>query len=288
MVKKLRTKNFLLLALCLLYTADPLVWAAETVKSSSANLDKTLRQSNRLVVRFKANDLPPGLSVAQINESLRKPLTIKKLNEIQAAAGMQLTEHEPLSNGAHLLSMPGPSDKVGMEKAIAAIRALANVEYVEEDRIMNIQAAPNDMYYGNLWGLQPVVSVAPRAPGGTGSYGADFESAWNINTGTGVVVAVVDTGITSHPDIVGVNNGVGPNGNLVSAGYDFISDCRMRNTCAAKTSNSLAVTSPSPTATDLGDYITAQDIKDNPTLFPGPDTYNSSWHAPMLRAPLRH
>ena len=272
MVKKLRTKNLLLLALCLLYTADPLVWAAETVKSSSANSDKTLRQSNRLVVRFKANDLPPGLSVAQINESLRKPLTTKKFNEIQAAAGMQLTEHGSLSNGAHLLSMPGSSDKVGMKKAIAAIRALANVEYVEEDRIMNIQAAPNDEYYGNLWGLHPVARVATPAPGGTGSYGADFESAWNINTGTGVVVAVVDTGITSHPDIVGSN------GNLVSAGYDFISDCRMRNTCAAKTSNSLAVTLPSPDATDLGDYITAQDIKDNPTLFPGPDPYNSSWH----------
>jgi subtilisin family serine protease len=63
---------------------------------------------------------------------------------------------------------------------------------------------PSDPYYvnGSLWGLN-------------GRYGVSAPGAWTRNRGAAsVVVAVIDTGSTSHPDL---------NANTV-AGYDFISD----------------------------------------------------------------
>ena len=245
--------------------------AAEIGKANYAPPNTAPRVSDRLIVKLRPNYLPKGLSVAQISTELSRPFAAQTVSQMQAAAGINMTEMHALSNGAHVFSIPGPPNKQAIDRAIAGIAGLANVEYAEEDTILTIQTAPNDTYYptgptGNpgQWGMWPVSAMASPAPGGTGSYGANFETAWLTNTGTGVVVAVVDTGITPHVDIVGPAGTVFPaTGNLVSPGYDFITDCRVRGSCAATTLAASAVVAASPDATDLGDFIA-----------PG----NSSWH----------
>ena len=284
---KRNTRNAVLLALSIIGAAIFLpALAAGIGKSSYVPPNISPPVSDRLIVKLRPNSLPKGLSVAQISTELSRPFTAQTVSQMQAAAGVAVTELHALSNGAHVLSIQGQPSKQAIDRAIAGIGGLADVEYVEEDAILTTQSAPNDTYYttgpsGNpgLWGMQPVSPVALPAPGGTGSYGADFETAWLTNTGTGVVVAVVDTGITPHVDIVGTAGTVSPaTGNLVSPGYDFTTDCRKRGTCAATTASASAYIAPSANATDLGDFISAQDIIDNPTLFPGPSPSNSSWH----------
>ncbi len=71
----------------------------------------------------------------------------------------------------------------------------------------------NDVYYSYLWNLQAE---------STTDYGVNAESVWPISTGAGVVVGVVDTGITAHPDLTGSSTAT-VGGNVI-AGYDFISD----------------------------------------------------------------
>ncbi len=269
---KRSTKNAVSFAFSIIWTlgSTPAL-AAEIGKANYAPPNTAPRVSDRLIVKLRPNYLPKGLSVAQISTELSRPFAAQTVSQMQAAAGINMTEMHALSNGAHVLSIPGPPNKQAIDRAITGIAGLANVEYVEEDAILTIQTAPNDTYYptgptGNpgLWGMWPVSAVASPAPGGTGSYGADFETAWVTATGTGVVVAVVDTGITPHVDIVGDAGSVSPaTGNLVSPGYDFITDCRVRGTCAATTLAASAVVAASPDATDLGDFIA-----------PG----NSSWH----------
>ena len=266
------------------------VLAAEIVKANNVVPNNPARVSDRLIVKFKANNLPKGLSVAQISAQLSQPLTAQTVAQLQTAAGAALTEMHAISNGAHVLAVAGQPNRQALDNSIARIRSLPNIEYVEEDRIQTAQLVPNDSFYTTtppgypgLWGMWPVtVAASAPAPGGTGSYGADFQSAWNTVTGTGVVVAVVDTGITPNVDIVGPGGTVaaGTGSNLVSVGYDFITDCRVRGTCAATTASGSEVVAASPGATDLGDFISSADCTTPGSLFnvPGCTVSNSSWH----------
>ncbi len=84
---------------------------------------------------------------------------------------------------------------------IASFEVSADVEWAEPNRIRRpmLQTTPNDPFYGFQWHYDLV-----RLP-----------QAWDITTGdSAVIVAVLDTGERSHPDL---------NANTV-AGYDFISD----------------------------------------------------------------
>lgn len=280
-----------LLALLIIGAADFLpALAAGIGKEDYASPNNIAPISDRLIVKLRPNYLPKGLSVAQISAELSRPFGAETVTQIQAAAGVNLTEIHALSSGAHVLSIPGKPRRQAIDQAIAGIARLPDVEYVEEDRIMTPQAAPNDTYYttgpsGNpgLWGMWSVSPVASPAPGGTGSYGADFVTAWNTTTGTGVVVAVVDTGITPHVDIVGSGGTISPaTGNLVSPGYDFTTDCRRRGTCRATTLSASAVVAASPNATDLGDFISTADSTTVGSYFYGLPASPSSWHGTHL------
>ncbi len=85
-------------------------------------------------------------------------------------------------------------------EAIKALRRRADIQVAEPNRVYHAQLTPNDSYYPLQWHY-PLINLP---------------QAWDITTGdTGVVVAVIDTGvILAHPDL---------QGQLV-AGYDFISD----------------------------------------------------------------
>ncbi|MEO8019574.1 MAG: S8 family peptidase [Pseudomonadota bacterium] len=77
-----------------------------------------------------------------------------------------------------------------------------NVEYAEPDRIMRATFTPNDPRYNEQWHYFE----------STGGINAPL--AWDRASGSGVVVAVVDTGYRPHVDLSGA----------ILPGYDFISD----------------------------------------------------------------
>jgi serine protease len=108
-------------------------------------------------------------------------------------------------------------------------------------------AAPNDPYYGEQWALR---SEADN--------GIDLLETWRFGQGSGVVVAVLDTGITAHPEFEG----------RVLSGYDFISDALRAGDGDGRDSD------PS----DPGDWVSAADISAQ-TYGPNcTETSDSSWH----------
>jgi serine protease len=84
---------------------------------------------------------------------------------------------------------------------LAALRTSPGVAYAEPDAVVHIASTPNDPAYPYQWPLSD--------PAGIGA-----PAAWDLNRGEGAVVAVVDTGITSHTEL---------NANILP-GYDMLSN----------------------------------------------------------------
>ncbi|MCX7826116.1 MAG: S8 family serine peptidase, partial [Verrucomicrobiae bacterium] len=82
----------------------------------------------------------------------------------------------------------------------------ANVDDAAPNRIGELAAVPNDFFYGVQWAIRPISkgvnNLNPSARVLNGTVG-NFPDAWNIATGAGVRVAILDTGCDLlHGDLV--------------------------------------------------------------------------------------
>ena len=114
-----------------------------------------------------------------------------------------------------------------LAEALAAYRAMPEVEAVQPNYRYRFLAVPNDPLYPQLWALdndgQPVEGGTPAAavPGSD----LDMERAWDeITDCTSVIVAVLDSGVNYlHRDLAG-NLWDGSAAGFPLHGYDFLDD----------------------------------------------------------------
>ena len=151
--------------------------------------------------------------------------TINSLGASQAAVSVGYVRK--LAIGGHVLHTSRKLSTAEAGKLMAQIASDPAVAHVEPDVMMHLvrdvaatqtvggtlkpqdmlTGAPNDGYYAQYqWHMQPVTASDAGS--------ADVEKAWTVADGAGVTVAVLDTGITAHPDL---------DESLASAGYDFTS-----------------------------------------------------------------
>ncbi|MBU8975387.1 S8 family serine peptidase [Lysobacter sp. MMG2] len=153
------------------------------------------------------------------------------------AVGLQ--QLRSLSVGGELVRADRKLDRAEAEQLMRQIAADPNVEFIEVDRLLQIALTPNDPRYPEQWGYQD------------SDAGIRANEAWDSASGTGVVVAVLDTGITSHSDL---------NANVI-AGYDFVSDATAARDGNGRDSN----------PADQGDWYSAGECGQIVGS-------NSSWH----------
>jgi len=179
MVKRLRVDRSVL-------WAEP-VFAAQTARKSAAADASGRTPGRRLLVRIKDGVTPvwPAL-----------------LGRLGARIGMTLKAERQIGN-IWVLSVPFDQSAETLAQFAELIQADADVQYADPVRRAYAQAAPDDPYYSWQWSLTSPVS------------GINIETAWTLQpSASDVTVAVIDTGILPHPDLVG----------RVLPGYDFISD----------------------------------------------------------------
>ncbi|WP_158637081.1 S8 family serine peptidase [Arenimonas daejeonensis] len=131
-------------------------------------------------------------------------------------------------------------DRVEAEAFLEQLRADPAVEYAEPDLRMKPAYTPNDPLYSLQWHYNHPVG------------GINLPLAWDTSKGSGAVVAVLDTGITNHPDLNA----------QVLAGYDFIGDIATANDGNGRDNN----------PADPGDWVEADECED------GEEAEDSSWH----------
>ena len=159
---------------------------------------------------------------------------------LSTAAGETLTYKRAMSGSAHVLRLPNRMSLASVEAIARKLTTLPEVEYAEPDYVMRPLLAPNDPSYAAQWHYH-------------GIFGINAPVAWDITTGSASIrVAVIDTGITDHPDLAG--RWVG--------GYDFIADVPTANDGNGRDSD----------PHDPGDWVTAN------MCGPGEPAESSSWH----------
>jgi subtilisin family serine protease len=99
---------------------------------------------------------------------------------IQAEAGATAVQSLH-SIGAEVWEVPGR-----VEDVIARLQDDPRIEYIEPDYVVRAFATPNDPEFSRLWGMTMI-----QAP-----------QAWDLATGTDVLIGVIDTGVDyAHPDL---------------------------------------------------------------------------------------
>lgn len=123
------------------------------------------------------------------------------------------------------LTLVNVQSGMSMKNALARLRNNSQVLYAEPNFIVSAAAAPNDPRFPELYGLDNNGQT-----GGTPDADIDAHEAWDTETGTDVIVAVIDTGLDyNHEDIVGNvwnNPGEIPNNGIDDDNNGFIDDVR--------------------------------------------------------------
>ncbi len=125
-----------------------------------------------------------------------------KLQAASKAVGTSVRMSRSLSTGADLLRTDRKLDPAESKLMMVELMKDPNVLAVEVDARARPLFVPNDPLYAQQWHYK------------NGAGGVNLEPAWDITKGAGTVVAVLDTGIVPHSDLLG----------QTVPGYDFIGD----------------------------------------------------------------
>ncbi|MBB2759467.1 UNVERIFIED_ORG: serine protease [Xanthomonas campestris] len=196
----------------------------------------TAQTHQKFIVTYKDGSTALASPTA-LSTSLR---TAARAVPAKAGKALGLNSVRRLALGPELVKADRALDRAEAETLMRQLASDPNVQSVEVDQILHATLTPNDTRLSEQWAF------------GTTNAGLNIRPAWDKATGANVVVAVIDTGITTHADL---------NANILP-GYDFISDATTARDGNGRDSN----------PADEGDWYAANECGT------GIPAANSSWH----------
>ena len=212
---------------------------------------------DRVIVKYRSGTLAASSSAAKARVFEAAAARSGAARLAPRGAGVSASIDRRMGIGADMLRLNQKLDRASLDRLVRELEADPAVEYaVVNDRDFALRPSarlqeqpsftPDDTFFSVYqWNFRT------DNPGGI-----DAEGAWDVSTGEGVVVAVLDTGILpDHPDM---------NAGQLLEGYDFITDPWMSRRDTADRV---------PGALDLGDW--------NPVAnecYSGSPAQESSWH----------
>lgn len=211
-----------------------------TAENATASAAAHLQQTDRIIVKYK--DVNPSGKGGMVLPAI----AASRLSAIQSIGrqhGVAMKALHTIGTGAHIVKL---DKKMSLDEIRTIVTEImtkdSSVEYAEPDRMMHALFTPNDTRYSEQWDLYETTA------------GMRLPAAWDKSTGSGITVAVIDTGYRPHADL---------KTNIVTGGgYDMISDATVSGKSGGR----------QPDATDPGDWTTAGQC------YSGSPASNSSWH----------
>ena len=184
-----------------------------------------------------------------------------RLEALATRGGVRVAYRRPTADLSHVLRLVEPLERAAAERMVQRLRLDPAVAGVEVDEYLFPLFTPNDSFFVDSreiqWHLKP--------PSAERQGGANLPGAWSVSRGRGVVVAVIDTGVTTHPDL---------EANIIR-GHDFISADSDGRFLVANDGNARDADPADP-----GDWIDDEDLRN--ALFGGGSSpcrrASSSWH----------
>ncbi|KPF59170.1 peptidase S8 [beta proteobacterium AAP51] len=189
-----------------------------------------------LIVKYRDGAAAADLSGSGASVVARSRV-MERLEALSSRTNTRLKHVRALAIGAQLVE--AADEKTDLAALAEVLRKDPSVLSVEPNAMMVPLLTPNDTRYPEQWHYFEATGGINAVP------------AWDRATGTGVVVAVIDTGIVPHSDL---------NANVLP-GYDFVSDAAAARDGNGRDSN----------ARDEGDWFLAGECG-------RPTGSNSSWH----------
>ena len=176
-------------------------------------------ESNNGAGNFLSGEVIVRLSDSQVNRDA--------LDALRESVGAELVS-STVKWGFQLWRFDG----VATDAAIAERNASGVTEYTEYVQANYVlttadfeaeATVPNDPSFPNMWGLDNT-----GQSGGTPDADIDAPEAWDVSTGAGVVVGVIDTGVDyNHPDLINqmwINTGEIAGNAIDDDGNGFVDD----------------------------------------------------------------
>ncbi len=221
------------------YTRSAVALAVSCVLSGTAfAADNTLTASeltDRIIIKYKQPSY--GVMRADVMQFRQDEVQTTVSQHLATDASYQRTT----AAGEAVYQFDQAYDETELTAVLEQLNADPEIAYAEADIIMRpFSQLPNDPKLPELWSLD------------AGDGGLNLTAAWPTDAGQGVVVAVVDTGITTHSDL---------DANVLP-GYDFISNTTMANDGDGRDAD----------ASDPGDWAEKWACRSNARA------QDSSWH----------
>jgi len=176
--------------------------------AASATVSSDANGLNRLIIRFRPGasaspgvraqsaDADPARQVQDLGHTRRPPANTDQ--------PVELRYHRSVAPRTHVALTSRRMTRVELSAYARELAQDPQVASAEVDERVTAQFTPNDPDFApRQWSLRSVAS---------GAGAANFTAAWDLATGAGVIVAILDGGFRPHADLFA---------NML-AGYDFI------------------------------------------------------------------
>jgi serine protease len=224
--------------------------------------EPTQRPANGLIVKLR--NAPPHGPAEAFAARGQDDTERSRLQRVLGAAGVAGARSRPVGRAAQHVDFGHVLKGSEAERLASQLRQHPEVEWVvPNERERRLAVAPSDPYFASQWWLQNpggsnANALSARLRGVPG-----FQGAWVSEAGRpSAAVAVLDTGITQHPDLVG----------HVLPGYDFVSTLEYANDGNGRDND----------ASDPGDWVSQADIDQPGSAFDSCQTEESSWHGTQI------